>query len=181
MKLQTKESGLQPCCIIFFTEPRFKSTALLQDFYASGFYFHSLISLPHYCERQCLITTEVLERYQIALQTAGAGTTTASATAPLRAPLSPLAPGSQQCRTGSGPGLHLCSSFQPLLLLPGAQQSTCGLMCSIADFRMVLHKEKEDHHHRMEQLNVMELSPANSSLHESSHCPALHQLGAEEQ
>lgn len=67
----------------------------------------------------------------------------------LCAPLSPPAPGSQQCRTASGPGLHLSSSFQPLLLLCRAQQSTHGLTRSITDLRMVLDKEKEDHHHRM--------------------------------
>lgn len=71
----------------FLHKTTFPSTASLQDFSASGCYFHSLISVLYYCERQRLITTEVLECYQIALQTAGAGTITASATAPLPTPL----------------------------------------------------------------------------------------------
>lgn len=119
----------------FLHETVFQTTASLQHFYASGFYFHSLISLFHYRERQCLITTEVLAHYQTALQAAGASTITASATAPLCTPLSPPAPQSQQRahtppapqrRRGSKQGLHLHSSFQPLLFLPGAQQSTAA-------------------------------------------------------
>lgn len=152
----------------FLHRSTFESTALLQNFYASGFYLHSLISLFHYCERQCPITTEVLECYQIVLQS-GVGTITASARVPLCTPLSPLAPAS---------GQRLPSCFQPPLSLTGSQQS---LMGSIINFMTVLHKEKEDQHHRMEQTfgaaeHKAIIFPANSW-----QCPALSQLGAKKQ
>lgn len=154
MRLQTfKSQDSRPLCRLRHRST-FESTALLQHFYASGFYFHSLISLFHYCERQCPITTEVLERYQIALQTSGVGTIRASARVHSARP-SPH---------WSQPPSRLPSCFQLLLFLPGSQQS---LMGSITNFMMVLHKEKEDRHHRMEQTfgaaeHKGTLFPANS-------------------
>jgi len=67
-------------------------------------------------------------------------------------------------RAGAAPPLLL----QPRLVLPGAQQSTRCLRCSVTNFTMVLHKEKEDQHLGMEQISVAVehegiLSPANSS------------------
>lgn len=179
----------------FLHKTTFQSSAPLQDFYASGFYFHSLISLFHYCERQCLITTEVLERYQIALQTAGAGTITASATAPLHTPLSPPAPQSQQrCMHPS------CSTAQDRLqagaappLLPATAVAPWGPAKHVLP-----HVQRHRFHHGTMQGERGSTSQDGADVcsswtwrhhlpllivhhKESSECPALSQLGAKEQ
>lgn len=154
MRLQTFQGQDYRPVVSFSSQNHISEYSIISGLRCLRF-FRSLISLLHYHERQRLINAEVLECYQIALQTAGA-----SATAPLRAHLCPSAPRSQQhaCaplaplrRPGSEQRLHLLSSFQPLLFLPGARQSPRCLRCSITDFMMVLHKEKEDQHLRMEQ------------------------------